>query len=246
MYLKKSFAICLLAFVLAISFCGCSELAQYIEKENVEELESSSSEVIEENPISFMDEAISDEEIKEKIFSVFSEISVNPKFTIKDFKKTEDETGAEKYSFIYKNNEFTVTLDENFEVSSVKVGKDGADVYLKGCEPNDINHYVASEEMMRTVDWYIYSGVMISFNPQNGYELADDWIHKHDDIFYYSKGTVLIGEEKTEHSLEVICYYERDKNTMQLYKVVADGKEIKLNEIYLQYEKPEREPNFGD
>ena len=243
MRFKKSFAICFLAFVLAISFCGCSEFNQYTEKENTETLEQEIAE--EPDPAGFLNEGVSDEEIKEKIFSVFTEINVNPKF-FKEIEKTEDETGTEKYSFLYRNNTFTVTLDENSDVHSVKVGEDGVDVYLKGQKSDNIDHYVASDEMMRTVDWYIYSGVLISFNPQNGYELADDWVCKHDDIFYYAKGTVLLGEEKAEHYLEVICYYERAKNAMQLYRVIADGKEIKLDEIYLQYEMPEREPDFGD
>ena len=249
----KKLMLVLFALALILTCSGCSELTEYVESEiseyiGKETAETSEPEVVEEkpDPAAFLNEGVSDEEVKEKIFAVFTEINLNPKFA-KGFEKIEDETGTEKYSLLYRNNIFTVTLDENSEVYSVQVGEDGVYIYLKDNKSDDIDNYVSTEEMKRSLDWYIYSGVMISFNPPDGkYELADDWVYKHDDIFYYAKGTVFVGEGKKEHSMEVIGYYERDKKEMQFYRLVADGKEIVLSEVYQQYEKPEREPDFGD
>lgn len=241
MSMMKFFAVCLLTIVFAISFSGCDELVEYIENETASTVEPEVPEKIEEKPTAFMDEAISDEEIKEKIFSVFSEISLNTKFAVKDFKKIEDETGTEKYSFVYKNNEFTVTLDENSEVSSVNIAEGGAPVYLKGNEPKDINDFVITEGMIRSFNWNMGNAVAAAFGVSE-YELTEDCVYMHDDLYHCVKGTVLVGESKTEHYMEIINYFSGDG--MCLYSVVADGREAYINPVLQDDEKPETEPNF--
>ena len=249
MSMIKNFAAFLLALVLAISFCGCSELAEYVESELVEYIGKESSETvepevpekIEEKPTAFMDEAISDEETKEKIFSAFSEINVNLKFAIKDFKKIEDETEAEKYSFVYKNNEFIVILDENSEVSSVNIAEGGAPVYLKGNDPKDINIFVITEGMIRSFNWNMGNAVAAAFGVLE-YELTEDCVYLHDDLYHCVKGTVLVGEAKAKHYMEITNYFVGDG--MCLYSVVADGREAYIDPVLQEGEKPETEPNF--
>ena len=227
--------LCLLIFVLVFVFTGCSDFET--------ESESPAPEIIEEKPADdFIGEEISDEEIKEKIFSVFSEIGVNTKF-LKEFKKAEDETEAVKYSFVYKNNDFVVTLDENSGVSSINIAEGGAAVYLKGNEPKDINDFVITESMVRGFNWNMQDAVAAAFGVIE-YELTEDCVFKHDDLYYYMEGTVLVGEGKTEHYMEVTNYFVGDG--MCLYSVVADGKEAHIDPILQSGEKPETEPDFGD
>ena len=234
MLFKKSFAICLLAFVLAISFCGCGELPEYFNETPEEEYEYTEDYY----DRKFMDEVVTEEELRENIFSALTDININTEF-IKEFKETE-----EGYTFVYRENTFIVTLDEDSTIASVKVGEDGEDVYLKGYEPYDAEDYMITESMIGGLKHMIANAVEISFDYPGIYEMADDWTYKHDDCYYYTKGTILIGEEKEEHSLEVITYYEEAENTMHFYSIVADEKEINLPIEFQLYEKPERKPVF--
>ena len=193
----------------------------------------------------FMDEVLTDEERRENIFSALTDININTEF-IKDFEKIEDESGDEKYSFTYRENSLTVTMDEDSTVASVRVGEDGEDVYLKGYEPYDVEDYIITSSMIGGFKSMIINAIEISFDYPSVYEIASDWTYRHDDCYYYAKGTVLIGADKEEHFMEKIYYYEEAENTMHWYSLKVDGNEITLPIEFQQYEKPERKPTSGN
>ena len=118
MNMMKFFAICLFTIVLAISFSGCDELVEYIENENAAPLIPEKTENDEYYyDRKFMDEVVTEEELRENIFSALTDININTEF-IKEFKETEDENGTKGYTFIYRDNTFIVTLDEDSTIFS--------------------------------------------------------------------------------------------------------------------------------
>ena len=232
MRFKKSFAICLLAFVIMFACSGCAELFGSFNKTPEEEYEFTEDYY----DRKFMDEVVTEEELRENIFSALTDININTEF-IKEFKETES-----GYTFVYRENSFIVTLDEDSGIASVKVGEDGEDVYLKGYEPYDVEDYIITESMIGGFKYSIINAIEIAFDYPGVYEMADDWTYRHDDCFYYAKGTVFIGEEKEEHFMEKIYYYEETENTMHWYSLFVDGEEIELPIEFQLYEKPERKP----
>ena len=227
---------CLLAFVMVFAFSGCAELLEYFNETPEEEYEYTEDYY----DRKFMDEVITEEELRENIFSALTDININTEF-IKEFKETEN-----GYTFVYRENYFVVTLDEDSTIASVKVGEEGEDVYLKGYEPYDAEDYIITESMINGLKHMIINAVEIAFDAPSVYEFADDWTYRHEDCFYYAKGTVLIGEEKEEHFIEKIYYYEEAENTMHWYSLVVDGEEFDIPMEFLPYEKPERKPTSNN
>ena len=243
----KFFLVFLIISALAFAFSGCADLLGYVEGLSSES--SSSEEEIEYTEDyydrRFMDEVLSDEEKRENIFAALTDININTEF-IKDFAKIEDESGEEKYSFTYRENNFIVYLNPDSTISSVKIGEDGTDIYLEGYEPYDADDYLVTESMVQGYSYSLINAVEIAFNYPEIYEFAGDWVYKHEEPFYYASGTVLIGEEKASHYISMITYYEEAENTMHWYSLEVDGKKISLP---AEYEEPvieERQPISGE
>lgn len=188
----------------------------------------------------FMDEVVTEEEKRENIFSALDDIKINTEL-IKDFKKLEETAEGEKYSFTYRETGFTVIMEPDFTISSVKVGEDGADVYLKGYEPYDVEKYIMPKTQIQGFQHMMINAVEISFDYPEIYEFAEDWTYLHEEPFYYTEGTVLIGEEKEEHYIELIYYYEEAENTMHWYSLVVDGEPSLLERVFEEPVIPERQ-----
>ncbi len=188
----------------------------------------------------FMDEVVTDEEKRENIFSALDDIKINTEL-IKDFKKVEETAEGEKYSFIYRETEFTVIMAPDSTISSVKVGEDGADVYLKGYEPYDVENYIMPKSRIQGFQHMMINAVESSFDDPEIYEFSADWTYSHEEPFYYTKGTVLVGEEKEEHYMELIYYYEVEENTMHWYSLVVDGDPVILETMFDEPVIPERQ-----
>lgn len=242
MYFKKIVAAFLLACVM-LMFAGCAELPAEESENNVSEEETEYTEDYYDRL--FLGEVVTDEVKRENIFAALTEINMNTEF-IKEFKKIEDETGAEKFSFIYRENPFIVTLEPDSTVSSVRVGEEGEDVYLKGYESYNVDDYIMTESMIGGFKYSLINAVEVSFDYPAVYEFADDWKYKHEDNFYYAEGTVLIGEGKKEHSISMVTYYEEAENTMHWYSLYVDGKEILFERVFAEPEITERQPVSGE
>lgn len=244
MRFEKIFAVCFIILVLAFAFAGCSGILPAEESEN-----GGSEEEIEYTEDYydrlFLGEVVTDEVKRENIFAALTEININTEF-IKDFQKIEDETGAEKYSFTYRENPFTVTMEPDSTVSSVRIGEDGTDVYLKGYEPYDADDYLMTEGIIGGFKHSLINAVEIVFDYPEIYEFANDWIYKHEGDFYYASGTVFIGEDKAEHSMNLVEYYEAAENTMWWYSLNVDGKNISLPGGFQEPEITERQPLEGE
>lgn len=217
--------------------CGCSGI-------NGTESENSSSEETEYTEDyydrRFMDGVLSEEEIRENIFSALTDINMNTEF-IKDFAKIEDESGEEKYSFTYRDNDFIVYMNPDSTVSSVRVGEDGTDVYLEGYESYNVDDYIMTDSMIQGFRHMMINAVEISFDYPSIYEFAD-WRYRHEGDFYYTSGKVFIGESKNEHSMEIVYYYEEAENTMHWYSLRVDGEKVSLPQEFSEPETEERQP----
>ena len=234
---------CLFAFILILSCSGCAELQSLFEEEVPVEEEIEYTEDYYDRK--FMDEVVTEEELRENIFSALTDININTEL-IKDFKETEDENGEKGYTFIYRENTFFVTLDEDSNIASVRVGEDGEDVYLKGYEPYDVEDYIITDSMVKGLKNMVVNMVELYLDYPEVYELADDWTYKHEDCFYYFNGTVIVGEEKEEHLFDLVFYYEEAENTMHFYSVTIDGDVKKQEHVFEEPQIPERQQINGD
>ena len=244
MRLKKLFFIFLLAFAVVLISAGCENA------ENPENSESASSEEEIEYTEDYYDrlflgEVVTEEEKRENIFAALVDININTEF-IKEFQKVEDETETEKYSFVYRENNFTVTMNADSEVSSVRIGEDGADIYLEGYESYNVDDYIVTDSMIKGLEHMNINVVEIAFNYPKIYEFADDWTYVHEEPFRYVSGSVLIGEAKEKHFLDIVYYYDKPENTLQWYSVYADGNEITFDRPFSEPEIKERQPLSGD
>lgn len=244
MNLKKWIGICFMIFALALLCAGCAEP----EEPEIIEIPEESEEITEEAEEFtedyydrfFMGEVVTDEIKRENIFSALTDINMNTEF-IKDFKKIESNDEGEKYSFTYRDTEFTVIMESDSEISSVKVGEEGEDVYLKGYEPYDAEDYIFTEEMKNGLMHMVDNAVEVSLDYPKVFEYAGDWSFRHEGNFYYICVTVLTGAEKTAHPLSLTCYYDAPENSMYWYQLVVDGKEISVPIDFEVIEKAERE-----
>ena len=123
----KKLIIMLLALLLLCS-CAVSEAPEVSETSEEEELTE------EYYDRKFMDEVVSDEEKRENIFSALEDIQMNTEF-IKDFKKVEETAEGEKYSFTYRETEFTVIMESDSTIYSVKTVKKAPIFILKAMNP---------------------------------------------------------------------------------------------------------------
>lgn len=233
----------ILALLIALMlFSGCEDLAGYLEGFSSES--SSSEEEIEYTEDyydrKFMDEVLTEEEKRENIFSALTDINMNTEF-IKNFAKIEDESGVEKYSFTYRENDFIVYMNPDSTVSSVRVGEDGTDVYLEGYESYNVDDYIMTDSMIKGFQYMMANAVEISFDYPSIYEFVD-WRYRHEGDFYYLSGKVLIGEDKKEHTMEIVYYYEEAENTMHWYSLHADGNLIEIERVFAEPEIEERKP----
>ena len=244
MQLKKLFKLGLVIFALVLAFGGCADSE---EQENIE-IPEESEEIIEEAEEFtedyydrlFMGDVVTDETKRENIFSALTEIKMNTEF-IKDFQKVESTDEGEKYSFTYRDTEFTVVMESDSEIASVKVGEDGADVYLKGYEAYDAEDYIFTESMKDGMKHMVDNAVEVSLDYPENFEYAGDWSFRHEENFYYISVTVLTGTEKTAHPLILTCYYDAAENTMHWYKLVVDGKDISIPLDFEVIQKAERQ-----
>ena len=241
MHRSKLFFICIIISVLFFVLSGCAGFESSESSSSEEEIEYTEDYY----DRKFMDEVLSEEEKRENIFSALTDINMNTEF-IKEFQKIEDETGIEKYSFIYRENNFTVIMEPDSTVSSVRVGEDGEDVYLKGYESYDVEDYIMTDNMIAGFKHSIINAVEISFDYPSIYEIANDWVYRHEGDFYYASGTVLIGESKAEHFIDMVYYYEEAENTMHWYSLTVDGKSISLERVFAEPEIAERQPLSGE
>ena len=99
--MKKLFA--LLLVLMLLCSCAVSEAPEVSETSEEDEFTE------EYYDRKFMDEVVTDEEKRENIFSALDDIQINTEF-IKDFKKVEETAEGEKYSFTYRETEFTVIM----------------------------------------------------------------------------------------------------------------------------------------
>lgn len=244
---KKLFMICLTACLLAFACSGCAELLGTLEQ-NINEYTASEDEVEYTEDYYdrlFFGDVISDEVVRENIFAALTEVNINTEF-IKEFKRIEDGSGTEKFGFIYRENSFTVTLDPDYTVYSVKIGEDGEDIYLKGYESYDVDDYMVTESIVNGFNRMNINVVETAFDYPEIYEFADDWTFKHEKDFYYLTGTVFIGEAKEEHFLDIVYYYEEAENTMYWYSIHVDGNELLLDKVFEEPVITEREPLSGE
>ena len=223
----------IIMLLVLLTLCGCavSEVPEVQEEEELTE---------EYYDRKFMDEVVTDEEKRKNIFSALEDIEINTEL-IKDFKKVEDTPEGEKYSFIYRDTEFIVIMESDSTIYSVKNGEEGADVYLKGYEPYDVENYVMPKTRIQGFQSMMVNAVKISFDDTEVYEFAADWTYSHEEPFYYTKGTVLIGEAKEEHYMELIYYYEVEENTMHWYSLAVDGNPIIIETMFEEPVIPERQ-----
>lgn len=192
----------------------------------------------------FLGDVVTDEEKRENIFAALAETKMNTEF-IKDFAKIEDESGEEKYSFTYRNNPFIVYMNSDSTVSSVRVGEDGADIYLEGYESYNVDDYIIIESQIKGFQYMMINAVEIAFNYPEIYEFADDWTYRHEENFYYTRGSVFIGEAKEAHYIDLVYYYEEAENTMHWYSLCVDGNDISFERVFEEPEKTERQPRSG-
>ncbi|MBR2042508.1 MAG: hypothetical protein IJ945_09100 [Oscillospiraceae bacterium] len=243
MLFKKTVFVCLVLSLLAFAFAGCGNILP------AEEPESDSSEEIEYTEDYydrlFFGDVISDETIRENIFAALTEININTEF-IKDFSKAEDENGAEKFTFMYRENPFTVYMNPDSTVSSVRIGEDGTDVYLEGYEPYNADDYLVTEGIIGGFKHSLINAVEVAFDYPAVYEFASDWNYKHEGDFYYAEGTVLIGEGKKEHYMSMVRYYEEAENTMHWYSLYVDGNSLSFEKVFEEPEIAEREKISGE
>ena len=242
--MKKLLKLCFMIFALVLVCVGCAESEEPINSGISEEIQEEAEETEEftEDYYDrlFMDEVVTDEVKRENIFSALTDIKMNTEF-IKDFKMVESTEEGEKYSFTYRDTNFTVIMESDSEIASVKVGEDGEDVYLKGYEPYDAEDYIFTEEMKNGLKNMVGNAVEVSFDYPEIFEYAGDWSFRHEENFYYIGVTVLIGEEKTAHPLSLTCYYDAPENCMYWYRLVVDGKEISIPIDFDVIEKAERQ-----
>ena len=188
----------------------------------------------------FMDEVVTDEEKRENIFSALDDIKMNTEF-IKDFEKVEDTAEGEKYSFVYRETEFTVIMEPDSTISSVKVGEDGPDVYLKGYEPYDVEDYICPDTMKQGMKYGVDNAVEICFDYPEIFEYAGDWSYGHEGNYRDISVTALIGEEKKPHFIHLTYYYIPEENTLCWLQLLVDGEEISLPTDFEIEEIPERQ-----
>ena len=143
-------------------------------------------------------------------------------------------------------NLFIVTMDSDSTVYSVRVGEDGEDVYLKGYEPYAAEDYIMTESGIQGFRHMMENAVEISFDYPAVYEFGDDWTYRHEADFYYTEGSVFVGEAKEAHYIELIYYYEEAENTLHWYSLNVDGNEISLERVFEEPEIPERQKISGD
>ena len=226
----------LIAMILAVMvLCSCAVSESPEEEEFTEEYYDRR----------FMDEVVTDEEKRENIFSALDDIKINTEF-IKDFEKVEETAEGEKYSFVYRETEFTVIMEPDSTISSVKVGEDGPDVYLKGYEPYNAEDYIMEKTQIQGFQSMMKNAVEVSFDYPEIYEFANDWTYRHEEPFYYTEGTVFIGEAKEEHYIELIYYYELAENTMHWYSLVVDGNPMLIEKVFEEPVIQERQKLSGE
>lgn len=244
MRFKKSFIICFIFFIAAFVISGCSAPLGNFGSNPADEPEISEEEIEYTEDYYdrlFLGDVVTEEEKRENIFSALTDININTEF-IKDFSKAEDETGTEKYTFTYRNNPFTVYMNPDSTVSSVRIGDDGADVYLEGYEPYDAEDYIMTESQIQGFQSMMVNAVEISFDYPQIYEFGDDWNYIHEGDFFYTGGSVFIGEAKTAHTINLTYYYDEIENTMYWYSLKVDGEELSLPKYFDEPVIPERKP----
>ena len=244
MHMKKLLKLCLIIFTLVLVCGGCADTEEPESSVVLEEKEEVSEEAEEftEDYYDrlFMGDVVTDETKRENIFSALTDINMNTEF-IKDFKKVETTEEGEKYSFTYRDTEFTVIMESDSEIASVKVGEDGADVYLKGYEAYDAEDYIFTESMKDGMKHMVDNAVEVSLDYPENFEYAGDWSFRHEGNFYYISVTVLTGTEKTAHPLSLTCYYDAPENSMYWYRLVVDGKDISIPLDFEVIQKAERQ-----
>ena len=233
---KLFLIICILVFLCT----GCSDLLGHFEQ-----MKSPLPEEKEDPNKVFFGEEVADETVKENIFSALNDVDITTRF-ISDFKKIEDGEMGERYSFVYQENLFIVTMDSDSTVYSVRVGEDGEDVYLKGYEPYAAEDYIITESRIQGFRHMMENAVEISFDYPAVYEFGDDWTYKHEADFYYTGGSVLIGEAKEAHYISLVYYYEEAENTLHWYSLNVDGNEMSIERVFEEPEIPERQKISGD
>ena len=173
--MKKLLKLCFMIFALVLVCVGCAEFEEPINSGISEEIQEEAEETEEftEDYYDrlFMDEVVTDEVKRENIFSALTDIKMNTEF-IKDFKMVESTEEGEKYSFTYRDTNFTVIMESDSEIASVKVGEDGEDVYLKGYEPYDAEDYIFTEEMKNGLKNMVGNAVEVSFDYPEIFEYA--------------------------------------------------------------------------
>ncbi|MBQ2898115.1 MAG: hypothetical protein IJE28_00040 [Oscillospiraceae bacterium] len=249
LFKKLLLIICALVFVCAGCAGSSDETESAAEPGPEPEIPSSSEEEIEYTEDYydrlFFGDVISDETVRENIFAALIDVGINTEF-IKEFQKIEDGSETEKFGFIYRENAFTVTMEPDSTVYSVKIGDDGEEVYLKGYESYNADDYMMTENMK---NWFIAgmdNAVEIALDYPEIYEFAGDWSFRHEGNFYYVTVTVLTGAEKEKHFLSITYYYDEPENTMYWYQLLIDGQEISVPIEFEVHEKGERKKLSGE
>lgn len=200
-----------MAFALVFAFAGCQN-SESAEPEN------EISEVPEDPTDEVFKDEVSSEEVKEKIISALEEIEVDAE-SIGDFEKTEDGN----YIFTYMGKDFTVTMDENSEVSSVRLEESGEDLYLKGYEPYKAEDFMMPEYMKAHLIGIMKNLTELEFNMPESMEFDESaFAFRHEGDYYYTTGTVKINGGEKEHTAEMICSFI--DNTIETQFFAVDGK----------------------
>ena len=230
--MKKLFALFLVLMLLCS--CAVSEAPEVSETSEEDEFTE------EYYDRKFMDEVVTDEEKKENIFSALDDIQINTEF-IKDFKKVEETAEGEKYSFTYRETEFTVIMESDSTIYSVKAGEEGTDIYLKGYESYNVEDYICPDSMKQGMKYAMDNAVEICFDDPAVFEYAGDWSYGHEGNYRYVSVTVLIGEEKEEHFISLTHYYVEEENSLYWLELLVDGEKISLPTDFEIEEIPERQ-----